>query len=315
MSLALVVDAACDLPKEFLDRRGIILFPISINVDGDIYTDDKEHGKMEQFYSDELLTLEHNAESIPYSPEQMAHLFKEEILPKFDYALVQTVSKKRSKIFDNCTAAQPEILQFYRENKMERGYQGHFGMRIMNSSTVFTGQAVLAAFTSDLILAGKTRNDIVRLSEAFKTKIYAYAVPPDVKYIRERARKRGEDSLSALSAFVAKSLDIKPIIRAKNDETKPVAKFRGFKASVEKLFEYARLRVELGLLCPYVVVSYAGNLEDLKDFDGYNKLVQIAEQQSVQLITCVMGLTTGLNIGPGAVSLALAAEEHEFDIK
>ena len=66
----------------------------------------------------------------------------------------------------------------------------------MNSGTLFTGQGVLAAFTSDLIAANKSRHDILRLAEAFKRKIYGFVIPPDVAYIRDRARKRGETSLS-----------------------------------------------------------------------------------------------------------------------
>lgn len=78
MSIALIVDAACDLPKSFLDERRIELFPISINVDGQIYTDDKEPSKLHEFYSQNLLSLDHDAESIPYSAEQMARLLEDD---------------------------------------------------------------------------------------------------------------------------------------------------------------------------------------------------------------------------------------------
>lgn len=313
MSIALVVDAACDLPKDFLDARGIELFPISINVDGNLYTDDKDPAKLKEFYSKDLLTLEHEAESIPYSPEQMHHLFMDAIVPNYDYALVQTISQKRSKIHENCTEAQPAILASCRELKEAGKLTGHFGMRIMNSSTVFTGQGLLAAFTSDLIKAGKNKQDIVRLAEAFKSKIYAYALPPDVSYIRERARKRGEHSLGMLGALVAKSLDIKPIIRANNDETAPVGKARGFDNAVDKLFHYGRHRLEQGLLCPYIIVSIAGDISDLEKYDSFKELKAAAEANDVKLMACAMGLTSGLNLGPGAVSMALAAEEHQFE--
>lgn len=312
MSIALIVDAACDLPKAFLDERGIELFPISINVDGQIYTDDKEPEKLNEFYSQDLLSLEHDAESIPYSAEQMARLLEERAISQYDFALIQTVSKKRSAIFDNVTEAQHKVLATYRMKKDAGEIDGHFGMRIMNSSTVFTGQGLLAAFTSDLIKAGKSKQDIVRLAEAFKSKIYAYAIPPDVAYIRDRARKRGENSLSMLGALVAKSLDIKPIIQAKNDETTPIAKVRGFESAVDRLFDYASDRIQKGLLSPYVIVSVAGNESELNKYETFAKLKSVAASSSVELITCTMGLTSGLNVGPGAVSLALAAEDHEF---
>ncbi|EAR08399.1 DegV family protein [Reinekea blandensis] len=313
MSIALVVDSACDLPKTFLDERGIKLFPISINVDGDLYTDDKDPATLLNFYQEDLLSLDHEAESIPFSSEQMHHLIMETIVPNHDFALVQTVSQKRSQIFQNCTDAQPDVLASYRKLKDAGELDTHFGMRIMNSSTLFTGQGLLAVFTSDLIQAGKSRQDIVRLADAFKSRIYAYAIPPDVAYIRERARKRGEKSLGMLGALVAKSLDIKPIIRANNDETAPVGKARGFDNAVEKLFEYAAERIKKGLLTPYVIVSVAGDESELAQYPAFDELKRAADEEGVNLITCVMGLTSGLNLGPGAVSLALAAEEHAFE--
>lgn len=313
MSIALVVDAACDLPKTILDERGIVLFPISIQVDGQYYTDDKDPQKMRDFYAKGLLTMEHSAESIPYSSEQMQHIFMQDVVPNYDFAIVQTVSKQRSAIFDNCSKAQPKILQSYRELKDQGDTDRHFGMRIMNSSTLFTGQGLLALFTSDLIERGRSKQDITRLAEAFKEKIYAYALPPDVAYIRDRARKRGENSLGMLGALVAKSLDIKPIIQAKNDETSPVAKIRGFSNAANRLFSYALEQMDRGLLSPYIVVSYAGDIADLAKFERFKALVEQSKAKGINLVVCTMGLTSGLNLGPGAISLALAAEEHSFE--
>jgi len=312
MSIVLIVDAACDLPKDFLDKRGIHLLPISIKVDDKIYTDDKDSNRLQAFYRQNLLTLSHEAESAPYSSEQIHQIFMREIVPHVDFGLVQTVSKKRSAIHAHCVEAQRLIQRSCRGPKARGEINRMFSMRVMNSGTLFTGQGVLAAFTSDLIAANKSRHDILRLAEAFKRKIYGFVIPPDVAYIRDRARKRGETSLSALGAFVAKSFSIKPIIQAKNDETMPIAKVRGFDQAVNRLFAYGINRIKIGLLSPYVVVSIAGDEADLKRFDGFLELKAVAKLHQVELITCVMGLTSGLNVGPGAISLALAAEDHTF---
>jgi fatty acid-binding protein DegV len=111
---------------------------------------------------------------------------------------------------------------------------------------------------------------------------------------------------------VAKSLDIKPIIQAKGDETKPIAKIRGFDEAVNRLFTYGKERIEKGLLCPYVVVSIAGDESALRQYESFQLLEASAKAHSVKLLTCAMGLTSGLNVGPGAISLGLASEEHDF---
>lgn len=313
MSTVLVIDAACDLPRPFIDERAIQVLPISIRIDDQTFTDDKNAQTLTDFYAKGLLGRDHNAESLPYTAEQIEALFLERIVAHYDFALVQTVSRKRSPIYDNATRASHTILGSYREIREEAGREGGFGIRVMNTGSLFCGQGVLAAFTSDMIRMGKSKNEIIKLSDSMRQKLFAYIVPPDVYYIRERARKKGDDSIGMISALVAKSLDIVPILCGRGDDTFPVAKGRGFRTSVDRLFQYAIRRIQAGLLTPYVVVSIAGSLNELMEYESFQELERVAKEEGVRVLSCVMGLTGGLNVGPGCVGLALAAEEHEFD--
>ena len=313
MSTVLVIDAACDLPRPFIDERAIQVLPISIRIDDETFTDNKNAQTLTDFYAKGLLGRDHNAESLPYTAEQIETLFLERIVAHYDFALVQTVSRKRSPIYDNATRASHAILGSYREIREQAGREGGFGIRVMNTGSLFCGQGLLAAFTSDMIRMGKSKNEIIRLSDSMRQKLFAYIVPPDVYYIRERARKKGDDSIGMISALVAKSLDIVPILCGRGDDTFPVAKGRGFRASVDRLFQYAIRRIQAGLLTPYVVISIAGNLNELMEYESFQELERVAKEEGVRVLSCVMGLTGGLNVGPGCVGLALAAEEHEFD--
>lgn len=312
MSTVLVVDAACDLPKSFLNERGIWLLPTSIRVDKTIYTDDKDPTKLLNFYRKGLLTRDHDAESLAYTAEQITQLFLAKIVNRFDFALVQTVSRKRSLIYDNALQASFSILREYRNVRENIGRKGAFAMRVFNTGTLFCGQGILAAYTSDLILQGKPKNEILKLSTDMRDNIQAFLVPPSVHYVRERARKKGEDSISAFSALVAKSFDIVPIIQGRNDNTGPVAKIRGFEHAVDAMFQHAIKHVKAGLLSPYVIVSIAGDLEKLDQIASYKELVQAAELRNIRVLTTVMGLTGGLNVGPGAIGLGFLAYDREY---
>ncbi|MEN0035605.1 MAG: DegV family protein [Cellvibrio sp.] len=316
MSTVLVVDAACDLPKSFLDERGIWLLPTSIRVDKTIYTDDKDPTKLLNFYNKGLLTREHDAESLAYTSEQITELFLAKIVNKFDFALVQTVSRKRSLIYDNALQSSFSILREYRgvRASSNAARQGSFAMRVFNTGTLFCGQGILAAYTSDLIAQGKPKNEILKLSTDMREKIHAFIVPPSVHYVRDRARKKGEDSISAFSAFIAKSLDIVPIIQGRNDKTEPAAKVRGFENAVDKLFNHAIKYINAGLLSPYVIVSVAGDLSVLDQFSAYKELLKVAQQKNIRVLPCVMGLTSGLNVGPGSIGLGFLAEDGSFSL-
>ena len=173
-------------------------------------------------------------------------------------------------------------------------------------------QGVLAAETLRLIREGLSPNEVRQRVEKLSNCVRAYAVPPDLYYVRARARKKGDRSVSLLGAALGSALDVKPILCGYGDETKPVDKVRGFDAAVEKLFRYAIDRIERGLLSPYLGVSYAGDLAMLESMPGYADLKQSCANAGVTLLTSVMSVTGGVNLGPGTLTLGLLAEPHTF---
>ena len=189
---------------------------------------------------------------------------------------------------------------------------GPFALRVINTGTLFAGQGVVAAETMRLIRSGLDGNAIRKQIDSLLNCVRAYAVPPDLYYVRARARKKGDRSVSLVSAALGSALDIKPILCGYGDETKPVDKVRGFEPAVEKLFSYAIRRVEQGLMAPYLSISYAGELDDVRAFPRYAELQEACNKADVELLLSVMSVTGGVNIGPGAISLGLIAEPHTF---
>src|SRR3546814_8458923 len=78
----------------------------------------------------------------------------------------------------------------------------------------------------------------------------------DLYYIRNRARAKGDRSVSLFSAALGTALDIKPVLRGYRGDTGPVAKVKGFDAATQQMFEFAARRVDAGLLTPTVAVCY-----------------------------------------------------------
>lgn len=126
------------------------------------------------------------------------------------------------------------------------------------------------------------------------------------------ARRKGDSSVGLVSALLGKALDIAPILCGHDGETFAAAKARGFETVVQRLFAYAERRIRQGLLAPYVCVSYAGDEALISQLPGFDRLASTARKHGVELLTCMMSVIGGANIGPGAVSLALIAEPHDF---
>ncbi|HEX5677698.1 MAG TPA: DegV family protein [Alcanivorax sp.] len=312
MRIGLVVDSGCDLPKSFIDEHGILILPVSIRLGDQIIVDERDPERTRQFYATEASDKAHGAESIPFTMEQIKALFLEKVVVDFDYALVQTVPKSRSPIFTNATEASHAILREYKPIRKQAGVEGPFALRVTDSQTLFAGQGALAAETMRLINSGMKITEIRQSVEVLASKATGYAVVPDIYYLHKRAKKRGDKSVSWAGAILGNALDIKPVLCARQDETFPVAKMRGFDAGAEAMFRHGARCIERGLMAPVVCVSYAGDESRIRQMPGFDLLADAARRHKVELLTSSMGLTGAVNIGPGALSMGMIVDDPAF---
>ena len=313
MRVGLIVDSACDLPYWFSRRNGLFVLPVTARIDDQTYVDDHDPDRTQRFYDSGLLEKGHHAETEPFSAQQIHKLFMEEIVNNYDVAMCETVTRSRSLVYDNAMLAMNSVMSEYQRQQQETRGNGNFSMRVIDSKQIFAGQGLLAAHTQKLINENRySKNQLRYEVETFADRIYTCVIPRDLHYIRERARRRGDKSVSGLVAFLGKALNITPIIFGKGAEGKPVTKTRSFEAAVEKAINYAIGRVEAGLLTPYVSLSVGMSWPEIHALPGLDRLKEICEKNDVELLLSQMGITSCIYIGPGSLCLALGAEDHEF---
>ncbi|MGM0773158.1 MAG: DegV family protein [Pseudomonadota bacterium] len=313
MRVGLIVDSACDLPYEFSRKHDLFVLPVTAVIDGQTYIDGHDPVRTQEFYQSGLLQKGHHAETQAFSAEQTHDLFMEKIVTQFDVAICETVTRSRSLIFQNATEAMNSVMSHYQEARKAAGRDGKFSMRVIDSKQIFAGQGLLAAHTLRLIEQKLSKNALRNEVEMFTDRIYTCVIPRDLHYIRERARKRGDKSVSALVAFLGKALNITPVIFGLGAEGQPAAKTRSFDIAVEKVMNYAVGRVEAGLLTPYVSLSCGLTWTEIEDLPGLNRLRDACEKNGIELLLSQMGITSSIYVGPGSLCLALAAEPHEFN--
>lgn len=312
MRVGLIVDSACDLPYEFSRKHDLFILPVTAVIDGETYIDEHDPVRTQEFYQSGLLKKGHHAETRAYSPEQIHNLFMEKIVTQFDVAFCETVARSRSLIYDNATEAMNSVMANYDKTRSMAGREGKFSMRVIDTNQIFAGQGLLAAHTLKLIEKKLSKNALRHEVETFSKNIFTCVIPRDLHYIRERARRRGDKSVSALVAFLGKALNITPVLFGKGAEAQPVAKTRSFDVAVEKGMNYAAARVEAGLLTPYVSLSCGLTWTEIEDLPGLNRLRDACERNGVELLLSQMGITSSIYVGPGSLCLALAADPHSF---
>lgn len=310
MRIGLVVDSACDLPRDFLEENGVVLMPITLRFGKMLFEDRRDPQETQLFYASQLdRKSEDYAESIPYSPEQIEQLFLGRLVLDYDYVFCLTITATRSPIFLHAQQASHKIVGKYKEIRRAADLSDRFGVAVQSTRNLFTGQAVPVAEAARLIRLGGTPKDIGERVNQVIENTHTYMVPADLFHIYKRASKKGENTITWGSYTLGSWLDVKPILYCNRDTTSTVDKVRGFESGVEKLFSMAAKRIQAGLESPYVCLSYGGDPAAVKKLPGYAKLAEVAEDNGVRLLIAPMSTTAAVNVGPGALSLALAAKQ------
>lgn len=313
MRMGLAMDAACDLSQAFLKEHGVAVMPITIRVDDEVFMDDREPREMQRFIDKHLGSRSHSAETEPCSIEDVQKLFLEKLVLKYDCVFCLTITATRSPINEHVNRASFAIMKNYRKAREDAAVSGSFMMRVLDTRNIFAGAAPVVFEAARLIKAGETAAVIRERLTRVASHTYGYMLPRDLYYLRARAKKKNDHSVSLFSAVLGSALDIKPLLRCYQGETGPVGKVRGFEHGAETLFGYAARRVRIGLLVPMLCVSYGGDLGVLPSLPGYAALQATCDECGVTLMEAPMSITGMVNVGEGAVTLGFAAEEHVAD--
>jgi len=313
MRIGLVVDSACDLPLEYLQRNEVTVLPITVRIGDAVLADHRDEQATLEFLNAHVAERGHEAETMPFTVQQIHDLFLQRLVIDYDYVFCMTITKTRSPIFDNATQASFAILNDYRPVRAAAGHDTPFALRVVDTQNLFAAQGVTAVEAVRLRAAGEGAPKIRARLENLALHTHGYLVPPDLYYIRNRGRTKGDRSVGLLSAALGTALDIKPVLHCNRGETGPVAKIKGFNPAVQKLFEHVVQRIGHGdLMTPTLCLSYGGELDAMRALPGYDALRQACLVHNIELFESVMSLTGMVNVGKGALVVGFAAEGQKF---
>jgi len=313
MKVGLVADPTCDLPRDFLDEMGVFVLPIAIRIGDRELLDARDPGETLAFHTNHLAAKGTLAESRAPSVEDVRRFFLDRVVTGCDFALCLTVSSTRSPVFANVTKAGLGILTEYKATRQAAKMEGPFAVRVLDSRNMFAGQGALTAEAAALIAQGFSAAAVRERIEELAYSVHSYLVPKDLYYIRARAKKKGDRSVGPLRYLLGTAMNIRPVLACTDGETEAVQTERGFEAAVRRLFDFARARIGDGLQGRFLCVSYGGPPERLGELPGFDELVSAAEAGGIRVLTSVMSMTAGVNVGDGAVSVGFLAAPRAFD--
>jgi DegV family protein with EDD domain len=313
MRIGIVVDSACDVPPDFIEREQITILPVTVQIGNAMLADMRNEQATLNFLTGDTAAQAYNADTTPYTVQQVHDLFLSKLVLDYDYVFCITTTRSRSGIFDNAQQASFTILNDYKPVRAAAGLNTPFSLRVIDSQNVFAAVGVLAVEAARLRAAGEGAPKIRARLENLALYTQGYMVPPDLHYLRNRIKKRGDKSVSFFSAALGTALDIKPILYCNRGDTAPVAKVKGFENAAEKLFNFAGSQIRAGLMTPTMSLSYGGELGEMRALPGYDDLRVTCASYNIELFESVMSLSGMVNVGKGAVVVGFGAESRKFE--
>ncbi|MGH8453994.1 MAG: DegV family protein, partial [Nevskiales bacterium] len=309
MRIGIVTDATCDLPAEFIQGNDIEILPVTVRLGEKVFIDQREFATSMSFYEGGWGDQFHDAETSPFTVEEIHDVFLQKLVKKFDYVFCVTVWKERSKIFENATRASFAILRDYRKVRAEADIKGPFAMRVIDSGSFGAGVGLVVAEIARLIKEGVPHDAIRRQADIIVKNATVLLAIDDLAVMRARTTKRGEKSVGFGAFLLASALDIKPIMRRYHDVNEPIGRVLGIEKCCERMFEIACEQIYHRITSSCVTVSYGGNPKDIEHFDGYKKLKEVCALKGVELLTAVSSMSFSVNVGQGALSIAWGTDE------
>ena len=216
MSYKIVVDSCCELPEEVKKDSRFEIIPLGLQV-GEWHIMDDENFEQAQFLKKVASTEECPKSSCP-SPEK----YMESYHTEDEHVYVVTLTSKLSGSYNSAMLGKNLFEETYGEKKIH----------IVDSKSASCGETQLALKAMELEESGKySFEEIVQKLEEFRDKMETYFVLDNLDFLRKNGR------LTGLKALAATTLNIKPILRAKDGEIAQAGQAVGVKKALAKMAE------------------------------------------------------------------------------
>lgn len=274
MSICIMTDTMCDVPKEFVKRYNIKVMPLKVHFGEESFLDGIDI-TAEEFF-ERLAKADELPKTSQVTPLEFVKAFSEE-LEKENTVIAVLGSSHLSGTYNSAVIANEQL-----ENR---------NIHVIDSEAITLGAGMLVIKAARLAEEGKSAEDIVRIIEESKKRMKQFLIIGDLKYIYKGGR------ISFSSSVIGSVLNIKPILTMTDGKLEMIEKSRGVKKAISILLDMIKDKgwtfndKIIGInhtLCP----EYADYIEELiKD-----------EYHVKEIIRGKVGAVVGTHAGPGCVA-------------
>lgn len=283
-NIALVTDSTCDLPKEIIDHYQIHVQPITVHF-GETYYLDRVTIHPSQFYA-----LQEKFDRNPSTAQPSSREFRN----KYEYLATHYDSVIGIHIGEHLSGTYSSSLKAAQEAAESTGKR----FDVVSSAKLTGGLGLLVLRAARAIESGASHEEVMAKIPEWRAKTYSTITLKTLRYIIRSGR------VSPFKSFVAKMLDLKPVIDVGRDgKTAMVAKSFSEMGSMKKLIRQFSKIIQGKTVWEYAI-THADNPEVA---DWYARQMEsMTGKKPLFVDHASPGLVA--NVGPGVACISLILE-------
>lgn len=277
MTVKILTDSGCDLPKSLQKELNIEVLPLIVYLDGKEYHD----GEIEPHHFFDSM----RAGAKTRTAQIEAHVF-EDIFTKYaenkDEVLYIAFSSGLSGTYQTAELVKREVLEKYPE----------FKLNIIDSKAASIGFGLIVYYAAQLAREGKSMDQIIEATNFNINHMEHIFTVDDLEYLYRGGR------VSRGAAVVGSMLNIKPILDVEDGKLVPIQKIRSRKKAIKRMIDIMDER-GTNLHDQVIGINHGDDLsaaEEVRDM--------IANKYGTKdFILNYVGCAIGAHSGPGTLSV------------
>lgn len=278
MSVKIMADSACDLPFDFYEKNGAILFPLKVHIDGTEY-EDLRTIKPKQVY--EAIRAGNLPKTSQASPAGLQEVFTELARNKQDGIYI-AFSSELSGTYQTAVMISEQVKEEYPD----------FNLTIVDSKCASLGYGLVVMEAVRMANENFSKEEILK-DVLFRSEHMEHLFSvDDLDHLAKGGR------VSKASAFLGGLLNIKPLLNVEDGKLVPIEKIRGKKKLLRRIIEVMKERGD-DMENQVIGISNA----DDEDTALEMKDMIIQEFNPKDVVITSIGAAVGSHTGPGTVAI------------
>ena len=275
----ITANSTVDLPKEWLEERGVPIIPLKYTIDGETYKD--MYGLSAKEFFKKLrdgkmaVTSQVNPEEAKEALEPFLKEGKDVLHLGFSLALSGTYNSMR--------LAAEELMEEYPDRKVI----------VIDTLCACLGEGLLLYYALKMQKEGKTIDEVAKWAEENKLHVCHNVTIDDLDHLQRGGR------ISKTTAVVGTMLQMKPMIHMADDGSlQVIGKKRGRKKSLNKIVDKA-VSQSKGWSNDIIMITHGDCVEDAEYVAGL-----VREKMGIDnILINNIGTVIGSHTGPGVVAV------------